>query len=133
MTIGERLRQLRQQNGRTLLEVKNGTGLSVSLLSDIEHNRTRPSLSSLEKLADFYKVPVSHLVGKADDSQAEELLQNLPTELKALIDELRQNGEEPDMGVIETMRFAELRADSRPDSLQRWRAWYYQLHSVMRR
>ena len=45
MTIGERLRWLRQKRNMTLRDVMCFTGLSVSHLSEIERGRAKPSLT----------------------------------------------------------------------------------------
>lgn len=54
-TLPDRLKAMRKEKGMTLLEVSNLTNLSVSFLSDLERGRTRPSLSTLEKLTSVYQ------------------------------------------------------------------------------
>lgn len=51
MQIGEHIRKLRKMNHISLRELADSTGLSVSFLSDIEHQRSEPSLASLELIA----------------------------------------------------------------------------------
>ena len=48
------LRTMRKSRGWTLRELAQRTGLSVSFLSDIERQRTDPSLQTLEKLGIAY-------------------------------------------------------------------------------
>jgi len=72
MTLGEKLKLLRHR--RTLRTVFAGTGLSISYLSDLENNRTNPSLKSLMKLAVYYDmdiVGILHGVGDYISPQSE--------------------------------------------------------------
>ncbi len=62
MTIGERLRWLRQKRNMTLRDVMCFTGLSVSHLSEIERGRAKPSFDALESLARCYGITVSQLL-----------------------------------------------------------------------
>lgn len=52
------VRALRVVRKMTLAELSAKTGLSVSFLNDIEHGRTNPSLSTLEKIATAYGMHV---------------------------------------------------------------------------
>lgn len=65
MTLGERLRSLRGE--RTLSVIAAETGLSVSYLSDLEHDRTDPSLRTLAKFARVYEMSVIALVATVDE------------------------------------------------------------------
>ena len=60
--LGPRLRQVRKKRRLTLADVSKSTGISVSFLSDIERGRTKPSLESLDKLADLYGMTMSELL-----------------------------------------------------------------------
>lgn len=59
--LGQRLRSLRQQRGFTLREVAEQSSLSVALLSQIENNKTEPSVGTLRKLAVVFDADVSLL------------------------------------------------------------------------
>ncbi|HEX6257525.1 MAG TPA: XRE family transcriptional regulator [Euzebyales bacterium] len=61
-TIGPRLRSLRQQQDRTLEQVAEATGISVSTLSRLESGQRRPLLEHLLPLARTYRVPLDELV-----------------------------------------------------------------------
>ena len=50
-TIGDRIRQVRKERGLTLKDIGRRTGLSVSLLSQIERAESSASISSLYKIA----------------------------------------------------------------------------------
>lgn len=54
MDIPAQLRFLRTVKGLTLAEVAQGTGLSISYMSDLERGRTNPSIETLEKIAAFH-------------------------------------------------------------------------------
>jgi len=51
--FGQRIKQARLQKGLRLKDVARETGLSVSLISQVENNNTSPSLSTLVKLSNF--------------------------------------------------------------------------------
>lgn len=50
-SVGERIRQRRQQHKLTLAQMSKKTGLSKSFLSQIERNLSQPSITSLKKIA----------------------------------------------------------------------------------
>ena len=60
MLLGEKLKEMR--GNKTLREVSEGTTYSVPYLSDIERNRTEPSLSCLARIARFYSTTVAALL-----------------------------------------------------------------------
>jgi transcriptional regulator with XRE-family HTH domain len=55
--IGERVRDLRLNLGLTMERFADQAGLSIGMLSKIEHGQTSPSLSSLTSLANAAGVP----------------------------------------------------------------------------
>ncbi len=61
--LGERLRILRIRRRLTLADVALGTGLSRSFIALVEAGRTDISVSRLLRLADFYGVWISDVVG----------------------------------------------------------------------
>ncbi|SEL92583.1 Cupin domain-containing protein [Blastococcus sp. DSM 46786] len=64
--VGTRLRALRTERGRTLTEIAEDTGISVSTLSRLESGGRRPTLELLLPLARTYGVALDDLV----DAQA---------------------------------------------------------------
>ena len=46
----------------TLREVANGSGVTISFLSDIERGRTLPSLDTLERIAEVYNLSIGGLL-----------------------------------------------------------------------
>lgn len=61
--VGPRLRGLRLLRNRTLAELSEATGISVSTLSRLESGQRRPNLELLLPLARAYAVPLDELVG----------------------------------------------------------------------
>lgn len=61
--IGETVRQLRKENELTLKQMARRTGLSVSLLSQIERAESSASISSLYKIAVALDVRIQDLFG----------------------------------------------------------------------
>ena len=62
MNIGYRLRVRRQQMGLSLRDLAARSGLSVSFVSQVERDITRPSISSLKQMADALDVQVAALL-----------------------------------------------------------------------
>jgi DNA-binding response OmpR family regulator len=58
--VGGRLRELRQGGGLTLKQLANRTGLSVSLISQIELGTSAASMSTLHKLATALQVKMTY-------------------------------------------------------------------------
>ena len=61
--VGPRLRALRGRRGRTLAQLSEETGVSVSTLSRLESGQRRPTLELLLPLARAHQVPLDELVG----------------------------------------------------------------------
>lgn len=59
MNIGPYLKNIRLAKNYTLNEVAGRTGMSASLLSQVENGKSSPSLQSLEELLRFYAVNFS--------------------------------------------------------------------------
>lgn len=62
--IGETIRGLRKDRSLTLKQMARRTGLSVSLLSQIERAESSASISSLYKIAVALDVPIKQLFGE---------------------------------------------------------------------
>lgn len=65
---GRRLRLLREEEGWTLRDLAERTGLSVSLISQLERGVTSPSLQSVRRLAEALSVSIFQLL--ADEPQS---------------------------------------------------------------
>lgn len=66
-TTGNRLRSLRKEKQKTLVDVHNDTGLSFSGLAEIERGERSCNSSTLKTLADYYGVTTDYLLGNTDD------------------------------------------------------------------
>jgi transcriptional regulator with XRE-family HTH domain len=81
MSLGERIRQLRKDRRWTLSDLSLRTELSVSYHSDIEKDRTDPSLKTLVKLADAFGLKVIEILYTVDLGETREPLPFEDTEL----------------------------------------------------
>jgi transcriptional regulator with XRE-family HTH domain len=61
VSIGERLRALRQQRGLSQGDIEKASGLMRSYISRVEHGHTVPSLETLERFAAALGVPLYQL------------------------------------------------------------------------
>lgn len=64
--VGRRARELRREMGLTMAKFAERAGLSLGMLSKIEHGQTAPSLSTLVRLANTANVPVTALLRGLD-------------------------------------------------------------------
>ncbi|MCK5585840.1 helix-turn-helix transcriptional regulator, partial [Candidatus Bipolaricaulota bacterium] len=62
--IGTRLRQARKAKGLTVTELARLTDMKRPNLSRLEHGKHRPSLETLERLAEALGIPVASLVSR---------------------------------------------------------------------
>ncbi len=62
MDVGARIRLLRGEKGLSLRKAATLSGMSASLLSQIETGKVNPSLATLRKIAQSLDVPVFYLV-----------------------------------------------------------------------
>lgn len=65
-SVGFRIKDLRKQKGYTLKILSEKAKISVSFLSDIENNRSKPSLERLKEIADALETTSSYLLGEAN-------------------------------------------------------------------
>lgn len=67
MELGERIRLRRKELDLSLRELAERVGLTASFLSQIERDRTSPSLESLRKISDALEVPIFHFLLESND------------------------------------------------------------------
>lgn len=67
--VGERIKKERKKRSMTLQDLCEGTGLSLSLLSQIENGKITPSLSALNKIATFFSIHISSLFLDYNDTE----------------------------------------------------------------
>lgn len=61
MNIGNNLKRIRKEKKMTLKNLAEISGLSISFISDIEHNRRNPSLETMNKLCKSLNIEISQL------------------------------------------------------------------------
>lgn len=67
MNLGEKIKKLQKMNNYSLRELASKIGISHTFLSDIENNRSNPSLERLKDIAKALNVNVSFLLGEKDE------------------------------------------------------------------
>ncbi len=69
VNVGARLRTLRLERNLSIRALARKSGLSANALSMIERDKTSPSVSTLYKLAEGMRVPITSFFGEATDSE----------------------------------------------------------------
>ena len=59
--VGDRVRAIRRDLGFTMAQYAEAAGVSIGMLSKIEHGRTAPSIATLGRLARAGNVPITSL------------------------------------------------------------------------
>jgi transcriptional regulator with XRE-family HTH domain len=67
--LAERVREYRRQNGLTVGELAQRSGLSKGMLSKVENAQTSPSLATLGRLSEALSVPVTAFFRGLDEEQ----------------------------------------------------------------
>ncbi|HSV56875.1 MAG TPA: helix-turn-helix domain-containing protein [Magnetospirillaceae bacterium] len=68
--IGGKIRALRKEQRRTLHDLAEAVGTSVSMISQVERGSAQPSIATLWKLADALGVPVVHFFSEPEKPKA---------------------------------------------------------------
>ncbi len=68
--VGEQLRRLRQDQGRTLRDVSSAARVSLGYLSEIERGQKEPSSELLAAICSALDVPLSILLRSVSDEVA---------------------------------------------------------------
>ncbi|KLK90165.1 XRE family transcriptional regulator [Microvirga sp. KLBC 81] len=85
MSIGARLKELRVRKNKSLQELADAVGASKAHIWEIERGGSKnPSMDLLTKLAEYFDVSVSYLVGEQPPSEEQEELIVLYRDLKEL-------------------------------------------------
>lgn len=80
MDIGPRLRQLREQQGLSQLDIEEATGLLRTYVSRVENGYIVPSLETLERFAGALGVPMHRLFYPAEGNLTRRKTPEPPTE-----------------------------------------------------
>ncbi|MBL6945051.1 MAG: helix-turn-helix transcriptional regulator [Rhodospirillales bacterium] len=73
--VGEFVRKLRRSRGLTLEDLSEGSGVSKSMLSQIERNKTNPTLATVWRLCECLGVSVDAMFGREDKPPVLDVLQ----------------------------------------------------------
>lgn len=88
MDIGSTIRSIRKRKNITIAQICEMTGLSQGFMSQVETNKTSPSIATLEHIAGALEVPLAYLLLKKEERmqiiRKEERMQTSsgPNELK---------------------------------------------------
>lgn len=63
---GDRLRELRNEKGKTLAEMAQATGLKASAISNYENGIRIPRREAMDILTDYFNVDTDYILGKSD-------------------------------------------------------------------
>ena len=79
VTLGERLRDLREAAGWTQIELATRLGVANSTVSQYEGDRRVPDAETLLRLAQLFKVSLDHLLGNEEqpDPQIRAILRSM--------------------------------------------------------
>ncbi|WP_028563739.1 helix-turn-helix domain-containing protein [Paenibacillus pinihumi] len=67
MDIGSNIRAIRKRKKITISQICEETGLSQGFMSQVETNKTSPSIATLENIARALRVPLAYLLLKKDE------------------------------------------------------------------
>ena len=59
--LGGRIRNLRESKGMKIVDVAKATGLTSSMISQVERGLISPSIETLQKIADVLHIPIGYL------------------------------------------------------------------------
>ena len=62
MQIGNKLKTIRQQHGKSQKEIAKSVGVAHSTYSNYENGNRTPNMSTLKRIADYYEISVEHLL-----------------------------------------------------------------------
>ena len=109
MSLGEKLRNLRQKGKKTLMEQSGILGVSMNSVYRWEHDLAVPRKSMLKMMADYYSVPLDWLLSEnASASLVSDTEQNLLCMFRKLTDNSRYKV----LGYVERMCVEDYSFDS---------------------
>lgn len=62
MDIGTKIKIIRNRKKITIAQMSEKTGLSKGFISNVENNKTSPSINTLNTIAEFLRVPLPYLL-----------------------------------------------------------------------
>lgn len=67
VSVGSRLRTIRKEKKMTIKELAKRSGLSVNTISLVENEKSSPSVSTLEQIAQILEIPLSYIFEPAEE------------------------------------------------------------------
>jgi transcriptional regulator with XRE-family HTH domain len=67
MDIGSTIRAIRKRKNITISQICEATGLSQGFMSQVENNKTSPSIATLESITNALKVPLAYLLLRQEE------------------------------------------------------------------
>lgn len=68
MTLGERIKQLRKENGMTQVDMAQKLGVTKGTVSTWETNSRVPGFETLNQMCDMFQRSLDYLMGRSDDA-----------------------------------------------------------------
>lgn len=87
MSIGQRIRRLREQKGLSQGDIERQTGMLRGYISRVEHGHTTPSVETLQRFAAALDVPMYRLFYNVEDGALPAAVGGRPT---STLEELAQ-------------------------------------------
>jgi transcriptional regulator with XRE-family HTH domain len=109
MSLGDKLRSLRQKGKKTLAEQSAALGVSMNSVYRWEHDLAVPRKQMLKKLADHYDVPLDWLLS---ESAAASLVSDIEQKLLCMFRQLSENCKYKVLGYVERMCVEEYGLDN---------------------
>ena len=109
MSLGEKLRSLRQKGKKTLSDQSFMLGVSMNSVYRWEHDLAVPRKPMLKKLADHYGVPLDWLLS---ESSAASLVSDIEQKLLCMFRQLSENSQYKVLGYVERMCVEEYGLDN---------------------
>ena len=100
MSLGEKLRSLRQKMNKTLHEQSKLLGVSMNSVYRWEHNIAVPRKTMLKKISEFYAVPFDWLIS---ENAAASLVSDSEQLLLCMFRELSDSNRYKVLGYVERM------------------------------
>jgi transcriptional regulator with XRE-family HTH domain len=127
--VGPRLRDLRISSGRTLAELSDSTGVSVSTLSRLESGLRRPTLDLLIRLASTYGASLDDVVGAPQIADPRIHPKTFYRDGKAIIPLTKQN---PDVIAFKILLPGHVPGTAIPQKVHSGYDWVYVLSGSVR-
>jgi len=67
LSLGKKIRDIRKARKMTISQLANATGMTGSMISQVERSRISPSIETLKKIGNVLKIPLSVLFEDMDD------------------------------------------------------------------